>query len=208
MIIVIEGISASGKTTWCHSQGAQHVVPETGRIEDAPDRAANPAAAARFWANLNAERWKSALAVEWETGTAICDTDPLKLHYIWCLWQIGEASEEHWGQQLAVFRQAFAEKRLGFADAYFVKVIDPVIARQQRESDTSRTRRNFELHVRLQPPLIAWYQALAAAIPAHVAFGLPDRLTAPPASEWLNKTRYDVFLFDKAIANLPRCRTF
>ena len=42
------------------------------------------------------------------------------------------------------------EKRLGFADAYFVKVIDYLTAKPQCEGDTSRVRDRFELHFRLR----------------------------------------------------------
>ncbi|RVO92353.1 hypothetical protein CN089_20780, partial [Sinorhizobium meliloti] len=31
MIIVVEGISAAGKTTWCKSHGQSNLIPETFR---------------------------------------------------------------------------------------------------------------------------------------------------------------------------------
>jgi hypothetical protein len=41
MIVVVEGISASGKSTWCARHGCSPVVPENGRIAGAPDRVAD-----------------------------------------------------------------------------------------------------------------------------------------------------------------------
>jgi hypothetical protein len=79
MIVVVEGISASGKSTWYARHGGSHVVPENGRIAGAPDRVADPTGAAAFWAERNIDRWQAALAVERTTGHALCDTDPLKL---------------------------------------------------------------------------------------------------------------------------------
>jgi hypothetical protein len=49
MIVVVEGISASGKSTWCARHGGSHVVPENGTIAGAPDRVADPTGAAAFW---------------------------------------------------------------------------------------------------------------------------------------------------------------
>lgn len=69
--------------------------------------------------------------MEREKGCAVCDTDPLKLHYSWCLYQIDALPKRQWELQLQATRIALLEKRLGFADAYFVKVIDPLIAKQQ-----------------------------------------------------------------------------
>ncbi|RYF05943.1 MAG: hypothetical protein EOO77_27670, partial [Oxalobacteraceae bacterium] len=108
MIVVVEGISASGKSTWCARHSGSHVVPENGRIAGAPDRFADPTGEAAFWAERNIDRWQAALAVERATGHALCDTDPLKLHYVWCLCRVGEASERDWSLELAATRQTIA----------------------------------------------------------------------------------------------------
>jgi hypothetical protein len=41
-------------------------------------------------------RWQAACAIERSRGVAVCDTDPIKLHYIWSPWQIGVAAERVW----------------------------------------------------------------------------------------------------------------
>ncbi|MDX0017066.1 hypothetical protein GOB19_29355 [Sinorhizobium meliloti] len=33
MIVVVEGINAAGKTTWCRSHGQSYLIPETGNAE-------------------------------------------------------------------------------------------------------------------------------------------------------------------------------
>jgi hypothetical protein len=106
MLIVVEGISASGKTTWCRKHAADFIVPETGSRDDAPDATLYPAAAARFWVERGACRWQAARALERSRGIAVCDTDPLKLHYIWSLWQIGAATERVWQAEHAATRKA------------------------------------------------------------------------------------------------------
>ena len=200
MIAVVEGISAAGKTTWCRAHAQAYLIRETYPA----DRKAQPAtglATARYWASWNAKRWGDALAMERAAGHAVCDTDPLKLHYNWCLWQIGVLPRSQWELQLQTSREAFAEKKLGFADAYFVKVMDPVIARQQRDADTSRVRDRFDLNVRLQPHLITWYRQMDAVLGGRVCWKLPeaglslDAITA-------NELRYDIDAFDVFIASL------
>lgn len=203
MIIVIEGISASGKTSWCTRHAPQHLVPEQGRVEHAPDAAEDPVAAAFFWTELNVRRWKAALAMEAETGTAVCDTDPLKLHYSWCRWQIGVGTKAEWAEASAALRAAIDCGSIGFADRYFVRDLSPAQARLQKEQDLARSRRNFELHARMRRPLIAWYEALEAARPGSVEFRFPARLPDPVSSD----ERYGLAAFDRMMELLDAAGT-
>ena len=200
MILVVEGISASGKTTWCAKHGGQQVVPENGRFDNVPDRIKEPVGTAAFWAERNVERWQKALAMEHISSWALCDSDPLKLHYIWTLWQIGEASEHDWQFELDATRETFAQGRIGFADCYIVGSIDPQLARERAKADTTRRRSGFELHVRLQQALLAWYSAMDAVLPGRVQFGFPAEIPALKNLEG----RYAVAVFDRMIASLPR----
>ncbi len=145
------------------------------------------------------DRWHAALALKSTTSLALCDTDPLKLHYIWCLWQIGETTERDWLLELKATREMVAQHHIGFADSYFVGRIDPQIAWARARADHSRRRRRFELHRRLQPVLILWYSALDAVLPGRVQIGFPARLPAPTDSA----IRYDVKAFDRMIHALP-----
>lgn len=199
MIVVVEGISASGKSSWCMRLGTGCIVPENGRMPGAPDRTRDPAGAAAFWAERNVDRWQAALAMERRGSLALCDTDPLKLHYVWCLRRIGEASEQDWHYELAATRATIERGEIGFADRYLVAEVAPEIARARARADASRSRRNFELHVRLQPALIAWYAALDAVLPGRVQFGLPPALPATCETG----ERYSLSAFDRMIATLP-----
>lgn len=200
MILVVEGISACGKTTWSAKHGGRHVVAENGRFEGEPDRLQDPLGAAAFWAERNVDRWQAALAMEETSSWALCDSDPLKLHYIWSLWQIGEASEQDWLLDLAATRETIAQERIGFADGYIVGRIDPALARQRAQADSTRRRGKFELHVRLQTALLTWYSALDKALPGRVRFDFPAGI---PAVENLDR-RYALSAFDQMIASLPR----
>lgn len=200
MILVVEGISASGKTTWCAKHGGQHVIAENGRFENEPDLTKDSLGAATFWAERNVDRWQTALAMEDISSWALCDSDPLKLHYICCLWQIGEASEHDWQIELQATRETIAQGRIGFADCYIVGRIDPLLARERAKADTTRRRSKFELHVRLQQALLIWYASMDEVLPGRVRFGFPSKM---PTVEKL-EGRYSLTSFDQMIALLPR----
>lgn len=138
--------------------------------------------------------------MEKTSSWALCDSDPLKLHYMWSLWQIGEASEQDWLLDLAATRETIVQGRIGFADGYIVGRIDPALARQRAQADTTRRRGNFELHVRLQTALLNWYSALDKALPGRLRFDFPAGI---PTFENLDE-RYSVNTFDQMIALLPR----
>jgi hypothetical protein len=129
MLIVVEGVSAAGKTTWCRQHAGASIVPEIAPRDDAPNPLRQPVAAARFWVSQHERRWTAARAMEQSSGLAVCDTDPLKLHYPWSLWQAGAASQDYWHAARDATRAAIANEALGFAAIYLVKCIDPHLAR-------------------------------------------------------------------------------
>ncbi|MEK1932154.1 MAG: hypothetical protein AAAC47_20715 [Pararhizobium sp.] len=141
-------------------------------------------------------------SIEASGGLAICDTDPLKLHFSWSLWQAGEAPQSQWRLQCEATRQALADEKLGFADLYLVKRIDPAIARRKRDDDLTRPRPRFDLHLRLQEPLMAWYHTLAAVLPGQVVWRVPDEFSLGKRRV-RSGSRYNVGVFDEFIVRLP-----
>jgi hypothetical protein len=159
----------------------------------------DPIGAARFWVEQGERRWLAACAIERSKGYAVCDTDPLKLHYVWSLWQIGVARERYWQAECAATRDAIANGRLGFADTYLVKRIDTQLARQQRDADPTRSRRNFELHVKLHERLVAWYRVMEKVLPGAVIWNLPDDGLAGLSERGNPASRSSVQTFDQMI---------
>ncbi|MEL6530314.1 MAG: hypothetical protein AAFQ27_10150 [Pseudomonadota bacterium] len=207
MIIVVEGISAAGKTTYARQFGDGRWVPEIPVKDDRPAADASLDDHAHFWAEHNVRKFQMALELEREHGIAICDTDPMKIHYSWCM----ERADFHWPDKfdtaVPVVRKAIQEHRLGFADLYLVKRIAPDIARAQKDGDGSRRRGNFEQHLALQPHLIEWFTAMSSVLPGRVRWEFPVRddllteLKSKTPGE--NPRRFDVSVFDALIENLP-----
>ena len=204
MLIVVEGVSAAGKTTWCRQHAAAFTVPESTPRDDAPDPLQHPAAAALFWVGQHKRRWQAARAMEQSSGLAVCDTDPLKLHYPWSLWQVGAASQDYWHAASGATRAAIANEALGFAAIYLVKCIDPHLARQQRDADPTRSRRNFDLHIKLHDPLMAWYQALEQLMPGAIIWHFPvDGLASLPTRTTPTES-HSLQIFDQLMATLAQ----
>jgi hypothetical protein len=99
VIIVVEGASAAGKTTWCRGMPSEQVLfegepPTSPSPLGASDRLpSDPLAIAEFSANDNARRWSKAREISERCGWVVCDTDPFKLHFSWTLWVLRPGSD-------------------------------------------------------------------------------------------------------------------
>src|ERR1700730_12181198 len=134
--------------------------------------------------------------------------DPLKLHYTWSLWQIGVASEWHWLEECAATREAIVNARLRFSDVYLMKSIDPWVARQQRDAGPTRSRRNFDLHVQLDDPLVTWYRTMERLLPGAVILNLPDKGLASLSNLGDPATRSSIQIFNRMIGLLPNATSY
>jgi len=118
VIVAVEGASAAGKTTWSRAIGGQFVAEysPTGQEPDGSDLAEQ----ATYWAQVNAQRWTQALTLEGATGVAVCDSDPLKLHYSWCLAAVGAEPVTRFEHELAA---VFAQRRLGSVNSIWPHLV-------------------------------------------------------------------------------------
>jgi hypothetical protein len=201
VIIVVEGPSGSGKTTWCRRHAGPNAL-----LENVPDHATvptDPQGAARYWVERNVARWNDVLARESRDRVVVVDTDPFKLHYVWTLFRTGQISEIEWAMQRDAARDAFGSGRYALADVILVSDVDVETLRARRESDPTRTRRNFERHVLLRDSLLRWYGAVDRLDPGRVVFGLPAAgLTPELISKGKRAKRSGLDLFDTLMMEL------
>lgn len=196
MIVLVEGPSAAGKTTWVAAHAASVAVPEYEVSARQPSRRADPEAAARFWAAANSQRWLDAIALEASCGVAVCDTDPFKLHYVWCLWQIGEVAEDEWLLEMEANRSLFAIGELGLADAVLCSIPSSAVLAERRTADPTRRRSRFDVHSRLAEPLRRWYQGVDSLEPGRVVWEHPVVGLAAVENLTLRSERSGLRLFD------------
>jgi hypothetical protein len=207
MIVVVEGISAAGKTTFCRRFGRRWVpeFPAQGQVPGLSDPAGVHAA---YWVEHNVRRFQAALEVEAEHGFAICDTEPWKSHFDWSMARAGFKTMEVFDAAIPIARKAISEQRLGFGGRYYVKRIPPLVARAQKEADSTRSRRNFEMHLALQPHLLDWFNALSDVLPGRVSFSFPKyetllaELTNHQARDSESR-RFEVSVLDALLERLP-----
>ena len=179
MLIVVEGTSAAGKTTWCRRFAAGRALFEgepATELEPAGASDPNPSdprAVARFWADSNARRWTTACAMSSSLGWVACDTDPFKLHWAWSLWIAGLASQAYWDACREFSRAAFADGTLGLPDLVLFADLDEATLHRRKENDPTRARSRHAMHIRIAPALKRWYLAMAALDSARVQFHLP-----------------------------------
>jgi hypothetical protein len=203
VIVVVEGPSGVGKTTWCRTHGGRFAL-----LEELPDHATVPTeleARARFWVERNVARWKQVVKREQRDGLVVVDVDPFKLHYVWTLWRTGQAPEREWDLQREVSREAFSVGDYALADLYLVSDVDEVTLRARRDADPTRTRRGFERHVLLRDSLLRWYRAIDELEPSRVHFGLPESgLTPDLLALGTRSVRSGSALFDRLMHALTR----
>ena len=201
MIVVVEGPSGAGKTTWCRRHGGAYAL-----LEDLPDHSTvpqEPEAQARFWVDRNVARWKLVLDRERRDGLVVVDVDPFKLHYVWTLWRTGQVPQREWDLQREASRKAFSAGDYALADLYLVSDIDETTLRARRDADTTRTRRGFERHVLLRDSLLRWYRAIDDLEPGRVRFELPETgLTPDLLAVGPRRVRSGDALFDQLLSKL------
>ena len=158
-------------------------VAPTGREPDGSDEDQRAA----YWARVNSDRWHQALEVEKQSPIVLCDSDPLKLHYSWCLARIGAIRWSRFQRELRYVRDALAAAQLGFADMVLISIPPLQVLNRHKATDTTRQRRSFDLHAKLGEPLREWYSAVELAEPGRVvvlaATGVrPPRVRGPNAA--------------------------
>jgi hypothetical protein len=199
VIVAVEGPSAAGKTTWCRQQRLP-VVAEYAPTGSEPDGADKDRQAA-YWVQVSSGRWEQALQLEKHNPIVLCDSDPLKLHYAWCLARIGAAPWSRFQHELRHVRTAFATACLGFTDMVLVSIPPLHVLRSHNATDVTRRRRSFDLHAKLREPLREWYSAVELAEPGRVVWSWP--LTGVPATLDERPQRSDPLLLDHVIEHLP-----
>jgi hypothetical protein len=142
----------------------------------------------------------TSLQLEKQSRVVLCDSDPLKLHYSWCLARIRVAPWSRFQHELCYVREALATARLGFADMVLVSIPLHELG-NRKATDMTRQRRAFDLNAKLAEPLREWYCAVEFAEPGKVVWFWPT--TGVPVTLGERRQRCDLGLLDRVIEHLP-----
>jgi deoxyadenosine/deoxycytidine kinase len=157
-IICLEGASAVGKTTTANflkdNYGA-FVVPEVNQLFARPENAL-----AEWYLERHVERWAIAKEQQRSHQLVVLDGDPFQpLWYNWAYNYVDLQSLEFMRQ---FYQPKLENNTFDFPDLYFVLSASKTELKQHKASDASRTRSNFEKHLKLIEPQHHYFQAVKA----------------------------------------------
>ena len=189
MIICLEGPSAVGKTTTCAALAEQsnaYVVPEVNALFVRPAEASP-----NWYLECQAARWEIAQAQQKQNSLVVLDGDVFQpLWYNWAYefagWQDLEALSQF-------FRPRVEAGLLGFPNCYIRLSVNEEELRRRKEADQTRTRRNFDSHLKLIQAQARYFNALSRLAPGMVRQieaesveanlrSIQDRIAAPASS--------------------------
>jgi deoxyadenosine/deoxycytidine kinase len=157
-IICLEGASGIGKTTSAAFMAEKHGyvgVPEVNELFKRPVTEPSD-----WYFEMQVRRWEIAKELSESGKVAILDGDHLQP--VWCNWIFEDLGLQPVDEVLAFYSKAFASGAIGFPDAYVVLSLGVEELRLRKESDSIRSRRNFETHLRLIEPQKGYFKALKA----------------------------------------------
>ena len=151
-IICFEGPSAVGKTTLCKLLAQRYnIVPEVNLLFDRPEEEE------KNWYNeKQVERYELCMTSE---RSSILDGDVFQP--IWYNWvckyptEFLSKTETH-----DFYRSKINQGKLRFPDLYIIFEANEAELRRRKEKDKTRTRRNFEKHLKIVEPLKRYYRFL------------------------------------------------
>ncbi len=96
---------------------------------------------------------------------AVLDGDPFQA--LWYAWTYPDFGDDL-ASVVAAYRQQVVSGAMSFPDVYFLLLLDEEQLRERKQGDTTRSRRNFEHHLRLLETLPRYFAALAELLPKRV----------------------------------------
>jgi len=197
MIVVMEGPSAAGKTTWCGAHCPELLAENASENLNAPGLYGDPCEVAHFWVEFNAKQWRAALQIEQEKGIAVCDGDPFHLYFAWSLWKTGALDRNLFDAELPLYRRVIDEGRIGFADLALWREAPLEELRHRAKSDSTRQRRRHELYLTMIPWMRAWFAAREQVLPRSVRDWSEQFRIEEVRGALTSSHRYDVEALDR-----------
>ena len=152
-IICFEGASAVGKTSlskYLSENFNAYVIPEVNLLFQRPTNES------KFWYfEKQVERWELAVEASKNYQIVILDGDPFQP--LWYNWAYNFDVLQPLETIADFYREKLADAKIAFPDKYFILTVNNDDLRKRKISDASRTRKNFERHLRFIKPQLAFF---------------------------------------------------
>lgn len=155
-IACIEGASAVGKSTVCRILETEFGFTRIPEVNELYSRSSEESAVWYFERQI--DRWKMAYDVSSNGGSAILDGDPFQP--VWYNWIFPDIGLQPISEVIKFYHEKVSCGIIRFPDKYYLLTTSELVLRQRKELDQSRSRRNFEMHLRLIEPQIAYFTAM------------------------------------------------
>jgi hypothetical protein len=110
----------------------------------------------KFWYfEKQVERWDLAVKASKNYEIVILDGDPFQP--LWYNWSYDFDVLEPLKSITGFYREKFAAGKIGFPDKYFILTVETDELKKRKIKDASRTRKNFDRHLRFIEPQIAYF---------------------------------------------------
>lgn len=181
-IVGVQGPSAAGKSTLAGRLAAElrgTVVHELAESADwapatlvgVPSHEQELLVNRRVFLDYECRRWARAISLA-VTRPAVFDTEWIG-QLLWGLYDL-DVTHPAWSRKslaasiLGMYRERVASRALGCCDA--IVLLDPAadLVRQQRDGDTTRTRRNFERNLRVATLMRSMWDELGSVLGARL----------------------------------------
>lgn len=155
-VICIEGASAVGKSTVCRVLEKEFGFTRIPEVNELYPRSSDESPIWYFERQL--DRWKMACDVSSIGGSAILDGDPFQP--IWYNWIFSDIGLQPIPEVIKFYHDKVSSRVIRFPDKYYLLTTSELELRRRRESDRNRSRKNFEMHLRLIEPQMAYFTAM------------------------------------------------
>ena len=155
-IICIEGASAVGKSAVCRILEAEFGFTRIPEVNELYPRSSEESPVWYFERQI--DRWKMAYDVSSMGGSAILDGDPFQP--VWYNWIFPDIGLQPISEVIRFYHEKVSGGIIRFPDKYYLLTTSELELRRRKESDQIRSRRNFEIHLRLIKPQIAYFAAM------------------------------------------------
>ena len=164
MIICLEGPSAVGKTSTSRLLSERlgaTVISEVNALFKRSETESET-----WYLERQIDRWNMAVGESAAGRLVVLDGDPFQP--LWYNWSYGFVGLQSLEALRSFYRPAIVEGLLSFPDIYVHLTAEEGEIRRRKDADATRSRRNFEDHLRLLTTQTQYFNAMSFILPSIV----------------------------------------